>query len=48
MAVNLGLENGLNHGEVFQIIMRLEQCIACKELDKDATYAPYIARKRPS
>lgn len=28
--------------------MRLEQCVACEELDKDASNTPYVAREAPA
>ncbi len=36
-----------HHGEMFQIIVRLEQGISCEELDKDAADGEEIAGVRP-
>lgn len=48
MAVDPRANDSLHHGEVFQVIVSLEQGIASEELDQDAANAPYIARKRPA
>lgn len=40
--------DGLHHGQVLKVIVRLEQGIASKELNQDAAYAPDITRERPA
>lgn len=49
---NPGLESaaahGLHHGQMFEIIVRLEQRIASEELDQDTANAPYVAWVAPS
>lgn len=45
MAVDPRANDSLHHGEVFQIVMGLEQGIASEELNQDAANAPYIAGK---
>lgn len=48
-----GFVNGLvahsfHHGQVLEIVVRLEQGISSEELDKDAAYTPDITRETPS
>lgn len=38
----------LHHCEMLEVVMRLEECVTCEELDEDASNAPYIARIAPS
>lgn len=35
----------LHHGEVFEVVVGLEQGISSEEFDKDASYTPNVARK---
>ena len=46
--IELSATDGLHHGQMLEVVMRLEECIASKELDKDAAYAPDIAWKGPA
>lgn len=39
-----GIAYGFHHRQVLEIIVRLEEGIAGEEFDKDAPYAPDIAR----
>lgn len=48
LGVDLATADRFHHREMFQIVVRLEESVAGKELYQDATYAPYIARKRPT
>ncbi len=48
VGVDAGVDYCLHHGQVLEIIVRLEQGIAGEELNQDASYAPYVAGERPS
>lgn len=48
MGIHLSIHNTLHHGQMLQVIMRLEQRVTCEELDKYTPYAPDITRIRPS
>lgn len=37
-----------HHGEMFKVVVCLEQCIACEELNQDASYTPDVTREAPS
>lgn len=45
--VNRGVAHGLHHCQMLQVIVRLEQGVAGEELDKNAAYAPNVAREAP-
>lgn len=47
MGIYAMTNNGLHHGQMLQVVVRLEQGVAGKELDEDAPNTPDIARKRP-
>ena len=46
--VNRTVTYSLHHGQMFQVVVRLEEGIAGEKLDEDATYAPDVAWKAPS
>jgi len=46
--VNRSVAHGFHHCQMLQVIVRLEQGIACEKLDENAAYAPDVARKAPS
>ena len=46
--VDRSVAHGFHHCQMLQIIVRLEQGIACEELDENAAYAPNVAREAPS
>ena len=46
--VESAVTDGLHHGEMLEVVVGLEQSIACKELDENAAYAPYIAWEAPA
>lgn len=48
MGIHLSTNHTLHHGQVFKIIMRLEQRVTGKEFDKYAPDAPDITRIRPA
>jgi hypothetical protein len=48
MRIDLRADNCLHHGQMLEIIVRLEERIPREELDKDAADTPYIARERPA
>ena len=48
MAIELAPTNALHHCQVLQIVVRLKQSIACKELDKNASNTPDITGKGPT
>lgn len=39
--------DGFHHGEMFPVLMCLEQSIAREQLDQNASYAPNVAGVRP-
>lgn len=41
-------ENALHHGQVFEVVVRLEQCHALVQLEQDAADAPDVARMAPA
>lgn len=45
VCVDFAVDNGLHHGQMLEIIVCLEQSVTSKEFDKNATYAPYVARE---
>mmetsp|Transcript_1290 Transcript_1290/g.3744 ORF Transcript_1290/g.3744 Transcript_1290/m.3744 type:complete len:451 (+) Transcript_1290:1127-2479(+) len=38
----------LHHGEVFEVVVRLEKGLTCHQLDNDAAQAPDVAREGPT
>lgn len=48
MLVNRPVADGLHHGEMLQIVMRLKQSVACEKFDKYTTDAPDVAWITPS
>lgn len=48
LLLNLSVAYRLHHGEVFEIVVCLEESVAGEELDQDASNTPDITRKRPA
>lgn len=46
--IKLATTNGLHHGKMFEIVVRLKQGVASEELNKNASYAPDIAGEAPA
>lgn len=46
--VKLAVTYRFHHGQVLEVIVRLEQCVTCEELDEDAPNTPYVAWKAPT
>ena len=46
--VNLSIADRFHHGQVFEVVVCLEQGVASEELDNNAADAPYVAWKAPS
>lgn len=40
--------NSFHHGQMLEIIVRLEQCVAGEELDQNTTDTPDVAREAPA
>ena len=47
-SVSDGSADGFHHCHVLEIIVRLEQCVACAEFNKDAANGPNIAGETPA
>lgn len=45
--INPSIDNRLHHGQMLEIIVRLEERVAGKELNQDASNAPNVTRVRP-
>jgi len=48
VTINSHVDDGFHHGQVFQVVVCLEEGVACEELDQNATNAPNIAGERPA
>jgi hypothetical protein len=46
--INLATADGLHHGKMLEIVVRLKEGIAGEEFDEDASYTPDIARETPA
>ena len=45
---DLAVTDRFHHRQVLEVVMCLEESVAGKELDEDATDTPYIAREAPA
>lgn len=45
--IDPGIDNSLHHGQMLEIIVRLEEGVAGEELNQDASNAPDVTRVRP-
>jgi hypothetical protein len=48
ISINLATADGLHHGKMLEIVVRLKEGIAGEEFDEDASYTPDIARETPA
>lgn len=48
VSVNLATTDSFHHRKMLEIVVRLEQSVTGKELDKDASYTPDVAREAPA
>ena len=46
--VDSGVDNGLHHREMLEVIVRLKQGVAGEKFHQNAADAPDVARERPS
>ena len=46
--VKLAAANGLHHGEMLEVVVRLKEGVASEELNQNASYAPDVAGKAPA
>jgi len=48
LLLDLAVAYCFHHGEMLEIIVRLEESVTSKELDEDASYTPNVARITPA
>lgn len=48
LCVNFPVADSFHHGQVFEVVVRLEEGISRKEFHNNAPYAPNIAGETPS
>ena len=46
--IDLAIADRLHHGQMLEVVMRLEEGIACEEFNKNASYAPDVTGEAPT